>query len=220
MPFDTSLLALALYGALVLGVGLATARGAAGDDEAFLLGGRRFGALASWAALSSTTIGGSTTLVLSALVAAKGLPGLWLDLAGAMGLAALGVFLSRRVRETGAATISEVIGRFYGRRVRRIAAGLVIAAEIVWFALLTEATQTVVAAVTPWPPVPVLVATALLFVSYTALGGQRAVIGTDVLQFALMAAGLLLVAAPLAVARLLQHPPDPALLSFPVSPLL
>lgn len=179
------------------------------------MGDRRFGFLATWAALSSTTIGGSTTIVLAALVASKGLPGLWLDVAGALGLLGLGLFLSRRVRETGALTISEVIGRFYGARVRRIAALFVIAAEIVWFALLAEAAQTVVAAVTPWPPVPVLVVTALLFVTYTAVGGQRAVIGTDLFQFALMVGGLLLVAAPLAVRRLLAHPP--ARLDFPVS---
>ena len=209
--------ALVLYGAAVLGVGLATARAASRGRDAFLVGDRRFGPLLSWAALSSTTIGGSTTLVLAALVATAGLPGLWLDVAGALGLAALGLFLAGKVRDTGAVTIAEVIGRFYGPGVRRIAAALVVLAEIVWFALLAEATMTVLVAATPWDPTRVLVATAAVFVAYTLLGGQRAVVGTDLLQFALMAAGLVGIALPLAAASLSRTGVPPSLLSFPFS---
>ena len=210
--------ALVLYGAAVLVVGLFAARDASRSTDAFLVGDRGFGAFTAWAALSSTVIGGSTTLVLAALVAAKGLPALWLDLAGALGLLALGLFLAARVRATGATTIAEVIGRTYGPGVRKIAAFLVILAEIVWFALLTEATQIVVVATTPWEPTRVLVLTAALFVTYTALGGQRAVVRTDLLQFALMVAGLLAIALPLAVRSLAAVPAPAALLTFPTGP--
>jgi len=208
-------LALVVYGAAVLLVGLLSARAASRSTDAFLVADRGLGAFRAGVALSSTVIGGSTTLVLAALVAERGLPALWLDLAGALGLLALGAFLAPRVRATGATTIAEVIGRTYGPGVRRIAAALVVCAEIVWFALLTEATQTVVVATTPWNPSRVLVLTAALFVAYTALGGQRAVVGTDLLQFALMVAGLLLVALPLALAHLARTPPPSRLLAFP-----
>ncbi len=210
--------AVALYGAAVLAIGAATARAASRSKDAFLVADRGLPAWRAGAALASTVIGGSTTLVLAALVASKGLPALWLDLAGALGLLLLGALLAPRLRATGATTISEVVGRAYGPAVRRIAAVLVIAAEIVWFALLTQATQTVVAAVTPWDPVRVLVLTAALFVLYTALGGQRAVVGTDLLQLALMALGLLGVAFPLALAALRETPAPAALLTFPTGP--
>jgi len=202
----------------VLLVGLFAARDASRSADAFLVGDRGFGAFTTWAALSSTVIGGSTTLVLAAFVAAKGLPALWLDLAGALGLLALGLFLAARVRATGATTIAEVIGRTYGPGVRKIAAFLVVLAEIVWFALLTEATQIVIVATTPWEPTRVLVLTAALFVAYTALGGQRAVVRTDLLQFGLMVTGLLAVALPLAVRSLAANPAPAALLSFPTGP--
>jgi SSS family solute:Na+ symporter len=211
--------ALALYGAVVLLVGVFTARRGSRSNDAFLVGDRSFGTLATWAALSSTTIGGSTTLVLAALVASKGLPALWLDLAGALGLLLLGLFLARRVRETAALTIAEVIGRAYGTEVRKVAAFLVVLAEIVWFALLTEATETVVTAATSWPADLVLVATAALFVAYTALGGQRAVVGTDLFQFGLMVASLVLVAVPLAIRSLASTGVPEGLLRFPTSPL-
>jgi len=210
--------ALVLYGVAVLLVGLFAARDASRSADAFLVGDRGFGAFTTWAALSSTVIGGSTTLVLAAFVAAKGLPALWLDLAGALGLLALGLFLAARVRATGATTIAEVIGRTYGPGVRKIAAFLVVLAEIVWFALLTEATQIVIVATTPWEPTRVLVLTAALFVAYTALGGQRAVVRTDLLQFGLMVTGLLAVALPLAVRSLAANPAPAALLSFPTGP--
>jgi SSS family solute:Na+ symporter len=213
-------LALAVYGAAVLLVGALSARKAARSTEAFLVADRGLGAFRAGVALSSTVIGGSTTLVLAALVAAKGLPALWLDLAGALGLLALGGFLAPRVRATGATTIAEVIGRTYGAGVRKIAACLVVSAEIVWFALLTEATQTVIVATTPWEPRRVLVLTAALFVAYTALGGQRAVVGTDLLQFALMVSGLLVVALPLALAALARTPPPARLLTFPTGAAL
>ncbi len=213
-------LALLLYGAVVLLVGAAAARASSRGPESFLVGDRSFGALAVWAALSSTTIGGSTTLVLAALVARSGLPALWLDIAGALGLAALGLFLARRVRATGAVTIAEVIGLFYGPSVRRIAAFLVVLAEIVWFALLAEATTAVLTAATPWEPRRVLVLSTLVFVAYTLLGGQRAVVRTDLLQLALMAAGILAIAAPLAVRSLAGTGLPHALLSFPFGPRL
>ena len=199
-------------------VGLFAARDASRSTDAFLVGDRGFGAFATWAALSSTVIGGSTTLVLAALVAAKGLPALWLDLAGALGLLALGLLFAARVRATGATTIAEVIGRTYGPGVRKIAAFLVVLAEIVWFALLTEATEVVIVSTTPWDPTRVLVLTAALFVAYTALGGQRAVVRTDLLQFGLMVTGLLAIALPLAARSLAANPAPAALLTFPTGP--
>ena len=98
-------------------------------------------------------IGGSTTLVLAALVAAKGLPALWLDLAGALGLLALGLFFAPARARDG--RDDDRRGRSEERTdagVRKIAAFLVVLAEIVWFALLTEATETVIVATTPWEP--------------------------------------------------------------------
>ncbi len=213
-------LALLLYGAAVLAVGAFAAKVSSRGRDAFLVGDRSFATGATWAALSSTTIGGSTTLVLAVLVARAGLPALWLDLAGALGLASLGLFLARRVRATGAVTIAEVIGRHYGPQVRRVAAALVVAAEIVWFALLAEATTAVLTAATPWEPRLVLTLTTLVFVAYTLLGGQRAVIRTDVLQLALMAAGLVGVALPLAVRSVARTGVPPALLTFPFGPRL
>lgn len=210
--------ALLAYGAAVLLVGLLAARRASRSPDAFLLGDRSFGLLPTWAALTSTTIGGSSTLVLASLVAVHGLAGTWLELSGALGLLALGLFLAAKVRTTGEVTLAAVVGRFYGQRVRRVAALLVVLASIVWFALLAQATETVVTALTDWDANAVLVATAALFIAYTALGGQRAVVQTDLLQLGLMVAGIVGVALPLALASLRRTGWPEELLAFPFSP--
>ena len=129
-------------------------------------------------------------MALAALVYTHGVSGLWLDLSGALGLAALGLFLARRIRREGAVTLPEIVGRYYGPGAQRVAALLVLASEIVWFALLTETTQVVLtAALGIAPTAAILVATAV-FVAYTALGGQFAVVRTDLLQYGLMLVGI------------------------------
>jgi SSS family solute:Na+ symporter len=210
--------ALVAYGVLMLAVGAFTARSASRSGSSFILGERNFGFIASWAALSSTTTGGTSTLVQAAWVAAKGLPGVWLELSGAIGLTFLGLWLARRVRATGATTMAEIIGRTYGPDVRKIAAALIVIAEIVWFALLTQATETVITAATPWSPTLVLCTTAAIFVIYTAAGGQHAVIGTDMIQFALMAVGIIAVGLPLALISLGNTGWPTSLLTFPTGP--
>ena len=183
-------LALAAYLVAVLAIGFAWRRRAGRDEASFFLADRSLGTFWGSVGLASLTTGGSTTVALAALVYTHGLPGLWLDLSGALGLAALGLFLARRVRREGAMTLPEIIGRHYGTSARRVAALLVLASEVVWFALLTEATQVVLTAALGMAPTGAIVLATAVFVAYTALGGQFAVVRTDLLQYGLMLVGI------------------------------
>jgi SSS family solute:Na+ symporter len=207
------------YLAGVLAIGLASRRRAGRDEASFFLADRSLGTFWGFTGLASLTTGGSTTIALAALVYAHGLPGLWLDLSGALGLAALGLFLARRVRREGATTLPEIVGRYYGTTARRVAAALVLVSEIVWFALLTETTQVVLTAALGIPPVSAIVLTTAIFVAYTALGGQFAVVRTDLLQYGLMLVGIpgiALVCALAGAGGLSGLPPE--VWSFPTSP--
>ena len=160
-------------------------------------------------------------MALAAFVAAHGLSGIWLDLAGALGLLALGLFLAPRVRREGAVTLPEIVGRYYGAAARRVAGALVLVSEIVWFALLIEATQVVLSAATGLSPTAAIVGSTAVFVLYTALGGQFAVVRTDAVQYGLMVAGIPGLAFLFAAARsesLSRLPADA--LSFPTSSTL
>ncbi len=159
------------------------------------------GQLSGWVtgcSLAVTSVGGSSIVITSALVYRHGLAGIWMDLSGALGFLVLGLWLARRVRETGVASIAELAGLRYGLAVRRMVALLVLLAELGWLALQARSTAAVVGpalpSVDPW----IITATTLaVVVGYTLLGGQRAVSYTDVVQIVIMALGLVLL-APLA----------------------
>jgi solute:Na+ symporter, SSS family len=214
-----TLLALVAYLAAVLMIGFAWRRRAGRDEASYFLADRSLNVFWGFTGLASLTTGGSTTIALASLVYVHGVSGLWLDLAGALGLLGLGLFLARRVRREGAVTLPEIIGRYYGTPARRVAALLVLVSEIVWFALLTEATQVVLTAAFGLAPVSALVLSTAVFVTYTSLGGQFAVVRTDLLQYGLMVVGIPFVAlvAALAGAHGLGGLPR-EVWSFPVSP--
>jgi solute:Na+ symporter, SSS family len=216
-----TVLLLAAYLLAVAATGFAWRRRAGRDEASYFVADRSLSAFWGFLGLASLTTGGSTTVALAAFVYTHGLSGLWLDLAGALGLLLLAVWIAGRVRREGAVTLPEIVGRYYGGAARRVAALLVLVSEIVWFALLIEATQVVLSAATGLSPVAAIVGSTAAFVLYTALGGQFAVVRTDGLQYGLMVLGIPGIALAFALARsgsFAELPPDA--LSFPTSSTL
>jgi len=154
---------LTVYLLLVLAIGFSWRRRAGRDEVSYFVADRSLSTFWGFLGLASLTTGGSTTIVLAAFVYANGVSGLWLDFAGATGLLLLGLFLARRIRREGAVTLPEIVGRHYGAGARRAAAALVLVSEIVWFALLVEATQTVLTAALDVPPLSALLASTAVF---------------------------------------------------------
>jgi len=183
-------IALVVYLAATFAIGAAFRRRAGRDEASYFVADRSLDTFWGFLGLAALTTGGSTTIALAALVYTNGVSGLWLDLAGALGLLALGLFVARRVRRERAVTLPEILGTHYGPGARRAAGVLVLVSEIAWFALLTEATQVVLTAAFGLEPTLSLVLSTAVFVAYTALGGQFAVVRTDLLQYGLMIAGI------------------------------
>ncbi|MCA1582534.1 MAG: hypothetical protein LC796_14305 [Acidobacteria bacterium] len=214
-----TLLLLLLYLGGVLAIGVAARRRAGKDETSYFVADRSFSTFWGFIGLASLTTGGSTTIALAAFVYVHGLAGLWLDIAGALGLLALGLFLARRVRREGAITLPEIIGRYYGARARWAAALLVLVSEIVWFALLVEGSSVVLTAAFGLHPTLAIVGSTAVFVLYTSLGGQFAVVRTDLLQYGLMVIGIPGIAFACAVGKVPRFPHlPPELWSFPFSP--
>jgi solute:Na+ symporter, SSS family len=185
-----TLVFLLAYLAAVLAIGAAWRRRAGRDPASYFVADRSLDTFWGFIGLASLTTGGSTTIALAAFVYVHGLSGLWLDLSGALGLFALAAFLAHRVRREGTVTLPEIVGRYYGVGARRAAGVLVLVSEIVWFALLVEATGVVLTAVFALSPIPAIVGSTAVFVLYTSLGGQFAVVRTDLLQYGLMVVGI------------------------------
>jgi len=187
-------------------------------EAGFYLAGRALGPVAATATLGATAIGGTSTVLVVGLVYNYGLAAIWMELAGAAGLLLLGLLLAGRVRRLGLFSLPQIAGHFYGEAIRSIAAALVLASQIGWLALLLRACVTLLQPIFDLAPMPLLLITGGAFIFYTSIGGQLAVARTDLLQLALMATGILLVAAPLLAASANWEALPAGRLDFPTAP--
>lgn len=142
------------------------------------------------ASLAATSIGGTSTIVTTALVYQYGLAGLWMEIGGVVGFLLLGLFISTRVRRSGVSSIAELLGLRYGANVRKTAALLIVFAEFAWFALLLKASAALLAPLLPFSEATLLMGSAIVILLYTIVGGQFAVAYSDLIQLILMLASI------------------------------
>jgi len=165
----------------------------------FFVAGRKLGLAAASSTIAATTIGGSATIVVARVIYEDGLPGIWYDLAGGLGLIVLGLAFAGTVRRFGVYSLPEMIEKMYDRRSRTAASFLVIVAEIAWVALLLQALKWIVQVViTDVDPDRLMLYATIVFIVYTLIGGQYSVAYTDLIQFGIMFIGIVLIIAPLA----------------------
>lgn len=155
-------------------------------------------------------------MVLATYVMTHGLSGLWLDLPLGLALLVSGFGLAKRVRATGSFSIAGIARDRFGSAFGAVLAVLVLSAELAWFALLTLAGSALLQGLTGLAHLPSLLSVAGGFSIYTALGGQRAVIRTDLVQLVLVMVFGLGIPAVFAVLRGMD--PAPGMLAFPFGP--
>jgi SSS family solute:Na+ symporter len=212
------LLILITYILIIVSIGLIISRKAK-TSQGFFLADRSIKWRSLAATITATTVGGSATIVAGGRIYESGLPALWYDIAGALGLIILGLFLAKKVRKTGLFTLSEIIGHLYNNKVRLVSAILIVITEIAWISLLIQASSLILYVVIPVRYELLLVLMTIAFITYTFVGGQYAVIYTDIIQFMIMLIGICLLAAPLLLYEALPHfiNLNPDSLSFPVN---
>ena len=169
------------------------------NSNDFFLADRSVKKFALISTITATTVGASATIVAGGRIYAEGLPALWYDLAGGLGLIALGIFLAKKVRKTGLFTLPDLAGSIFDKRVRFASSILIIITEIAWVSLLIQACSLILSVVLPVEIeyTIILVLTTFVFIIYTILGGQYAIVYTDIIQFLIMLIGICCIAAPL-----------------------
>lgn len=181
---------IALYLLAVMAIGALSKR--RHGLEEFHLAGRRLRPLLLTGTLCATIVGASSTLGMASLGFLKGLPGAWWMLSGTAGLLVLGLFFVGRIRGSGCSTLPELVGSFYGERMRK-AASLLIA--ISWIGVISAqivASGKVLGAVLGADQTLMMAACTAVFVLYTFHGGQSSVVRTDLIQLMLILAGIAL----------------------------
>ena len=183
----------------MIGLGLST-RKQARNAGSFFVAGRSGSTLFITGSLLATIIGASATLGMAGLGFSRGLTGAWWILVGSVGLIVLGFLFARKVREYGFYTLPALVEKQYGR-VPAMAGSLLIV--VAWMGVIAGqiiAAGKIMAVLglgslvmgsfqidgtTLW----MLVSTAV-FIFYTVLGGQRAVLKTDLWQTIIIFLGI------------------------------
>ena len=202
-----------LYAILLLGIGVWDAmrerRGGAMDS--FFVNSRRSGPWLVGISIAASCVGGSATLGMAGLAWQAGTPAFWWLGSGACGLVLLCVFLARKVRQSGARTMPEMVdfwlgsGRFGWFSPRSLVSLIILPA---WLAILAAqflAMGSLTGVLAGLEPGPALLAGAALVCAYSAIGGQASVMRSDLPQFCIMLAGL-----ALALLYLVLHNPPAA----------
>lgn len=177
------------------------------DHEDYYVGGRTMGAGHIGLSIVATDVGGGFSIGLGGLGFVMGLSGSWLLFTGLLGAWLAAVVVIPRVKaldqRLGLLSYPDVLRHRYGEAVALLAAlvsGLgylgFTSGQVLAGAKLASATIITTA---PWGISPLhfsLLVIAVITVAYTVLGGLKAVIYTDTIQWSVLLVGLIAVALP------------------------
>lgn len=178
-----------LYAAMLLWIGLRDARRSE-DATTFFLNGRASGAWHTGFSLIASCIGGSATIGMAGLAWQVGTPAFWWLGSGGCGLVLLTIFLARRVRESEVYTMPEIVAFWLGSRARTLVSCIIVPAWLAILAAQFTAMGKLTTALTGLSPTASLLAASVIIVAYSCLGGQAAVIRSDLPQCLLLLGGL------------------------------
>jgi SSS family solute:Na+ symporter len=178
-----------VYFLAMIAIGLVSRRKVRGAND-FFVAGRKGSSLFITGSLLATIIGGSAIMVTTSLGFTQGLTGVWFLLVGSIGLAVLGFFFARKVRQFGLYTLPELVGKQYDQRIALVASILIVVAWIGVIAAQIIAAGQIMSILVAGSSTLWMVLFAGVFIAYTILGGQYAVIRTDTLQSVIIFAGI------------------------------
>ena len=217
----TGLIIILLYFLGMLAIGVASRRKARGADD-FFVAGRRSSSPLIIGSLLATIVGGSATIGMAGLGFKQGLTGAWWLLVGSIGLVFLGLFLAKKVRSLALYTLPELVEKQYERRMALATSILIVVAWTGIIAAQIIAAGQILSILGMGSPTMWMMIFTVIFVTYTILGGQHAIIRTDALQAVIILAGISGGVA-LLLSRLggwegLQSSLPPEQFAFPLSP--
>jgi len=171
-------------------------------EDDFFLAGRRSGTPAVAASLVALCLGASTTIGLVGRAYRMGWAAFWWLGAASFGLVVLGLVWAVPMRSSPRTrSLPQWLETAYGMPARLLSAGLIV---IMWTAVVAAqwvAAGRVLEFLLDWPLVRGILVAAVAVTLYTAWGGQRAVLRTDIAQVVLVFLGI---ATALALTRHVQ----------------
>jgi SSS family solute:Na+ symporter len=176
------------------------------DIDDFYVGGRKMGSWHIGFSVVATDVGGGFSIGLGGLGFAIGLAGSWMLFTGLLGAWLSAVFLIPKVKrlsdKKNLYTFPQVFESYYGPKVA-IAAGVISAIGYLGFtsSQLLAGAKLASATFEGLNLQYALILMGVVAVGYTVLGGLKAVIYTDTLQWIILLSGLIFIGIPLAYVK-------------------
>ena len=183
--------AMGIYLIVMICVGIGDYR-RTGDFSDYAVAGKNQRTLTVCMTLLATVLGASTTIGITDTVYSIGFPGIWWLAFGAIGLILQSVFLSEKVRETGAETLPHLAEITVGKTASAVLAAIIAISWIGVIAGQLVAMHGLVTFATGSSSKVLMLLISVVVILYTALGGQLSVVKTDRLQLVVILVGLLL----------------------------
>ncbi len=172
------------------------------SQEDYYVGGRKMTSVHIGLSVVATDVGGGFSIGLGGLGFLIGLSGSWMLFTGLVGAWISAIFLIPRIyplaKKHNFLSFPEVLNHFYNAKVALIA-GIISMIGYIGFTSSQVLAGAKLAAAT-FPSITILDAVLLMgviVIGYTVLGGLKAVIYTDTIQWIILMAGLILVGIPL-----------------------
>lgn len=180
-----------VYIAVMLGIGFFASRKISGIEE-YLVAGRKLPCWMATATLLATWFGVGSSLGVASTVYTSGLKGVLADPFGAsLSLLLAGLFVVGILRKKKCLTVTDIISQHYGKGAGIYATFWMMPVQIGWLGSLLLGMGTIINMVTGMDMLYGTLAGAGIVLVYTFAGGMWAVTLTDVVQMALIVAGLL-----------------------------
>jgi solute:Na+ symporter, SSS family len=197
------LIIFAVYMLGVIGIGIWFLIRNKGVDD-YYVGGRRIGSVHIGLSVVATDVGGGFSIGLGGLGFIMGLAGSWMLFTGLLGAWLSAVILIPRVKRLEETrrfyTFPQFLGSFYNPRVAFLA-GIISAIGYLGFTSSQILAGAILAEATFIPHLDrqtALIIMGMIVIVYTAMGGIKAVIYTDTIQWIILMSGLIFIGIPIA----------------------
>jgi SSS family solute:Na+ symporter len=204
-PLD--LLAMAVYFAILIWIGVSVARSSKGESgsESFLAADRDMNLLQTTASTAATDLGGGFSIAMGGLGFTLGISGSWLIAVSGLSIVMVSFLMVPKVKrwadKVKGLTTGDLFEARFDRRTGTLAAVVI---GIAWLAFvggqIIAGGKLVQATLGMDLGVAVLVS-GVIIVAYTAMGGLKAVIYTDVFQMLVLLIGVIFIAVPIGLIK-------------------
>ena len=164
------------------------------SECSFYLNNRSSSAAMVAFSIIASCVGASATIGTIGLAFSAGTPAFWWLGSGAVGLSILAIFLARKVQNSQAYTLPEMLENSLGPQVRRLISAIIVVAWISILAAQFVAISQIIQMLTGLTPFVSLASGALLITVHTLISGQSGIMKLDRIQCFVTIFGLLLLA--------------------------